>query len=109
MLGDAVEDIAHRDLHAAGGNLGTEDRGAIGLGEDRLGHVLADLARVDVPGGDDADVAGLIAAQIPVHQADRIVRALAIMGKALNERAGAIANADDGDFDGIHGLRNPRD
>ena len=77
-----------------------EDGGAIGLREDRSGDVLADLAAVDVPGGDELDVLGPVAAEVPVHQPDLVVgAAILIMGEALHERARAIADADDGDVD----------
>ena len=49
--------------------------GVVGLGADRLGHVAADLAGVDVEGGGDLDVADVIAAELDVHQpGDRLVR-----------------------------------
>ncbi len=109
VLGDAVEDAAHLDGGAGRLDALAEHRGAIRLGEDRIGDVLADLARIDVPGSDDMDVAGAIAAEIPMHQADRVVRAVAIMRKPLDERAGAVANADDRDVDALHWSSGPLD
>jgi hypothetical protein len=75
MVGDAVQHRAHLHHRAGRRDGGGEHRGAIGLGEDRLGDVLADLARIHVPGGDDLDVGGFIAADFPVHQAGRVVGA----------------------------------
>ncbi|PAV69713.1 hypothetical protein WR25_08442 [Diploscapter pachys] len=85
MVGDAIEHGAHLHDRAGRGDVGGEDRGAIGLGEDRLGDVLAHLARIDIPGGDDLDVRRLIAADFPVHQADRVVRAFAIIFESLDQ------------------------
>jgi hypothetical protein len=77
-----------------------EHRRAIGLLEDRAGDVPADLAAVNVPGGDDPDVLGPVAAQVPVHQPDLVVgSAILVVGEPLHQRAGAIADSDDGDVD----------
>ena len=102
VIGDAVELAAHSDDCAARGNVIAEHLGAVRLGEDRLGYVLADLAPVNVPGGDNVDVARAVPADIPVHQPDRVVRAVAIIRQALDEGAGAVPDANDRDVDVRH-------
>jgi hypothetical protein len=78
---------------------------AIGLGEDRRADIAADLAAVHVPGGNDAQVLGPVAAQVPVHQSDLLVgAAILVMGDALHERTRTIADTDDADVDGV-GIR----
>ena len=102
MVGDAVQLLAHLHDRAGVAHVRCEHRGAVRLGEDRLRHVLADLATIDVPGRDDLDVARLVAAHVEMHQADLVVSPLAIMLETLHERAGAVADADDGDADRTH-------
>ena len=78
---------------------GGEALGVVGRGEDGLGDVAADLGGVDVEGRGDLDVADMVAAELDVHQArDRLVAAgVAVVGEALHEGGGAIADADDPD------------
>src|SRR6185437_9530254 len=102
VIGDSVELSAHSDGRAAFRNLFAKDFGAVRLGEDRLGDVLADLALIDVPCGDDLNVAGPIAADVRVHEPDRLVRSVSIISEALDERAGAVPDADYGDVDVPH-------
>src|SRR3546814_20606618 len=65
-------------------------------GENRLGHVLADLAPVDVPRRDDIDIARPVSGHIPVDEADSFVcPAIGIVRDALNERTGTVADTDD--------------
>jgi hypothetical protein len=63
---------------------------------------MADFACVDVEGGDEFDVADVVAAQVDVHEAgdEFICRRIAIFVDALNERGRAVADADDGDANG---------
>ena len=80
-----------------------EHVGVVGLGVDRLGEVLADLVLVDVERGHELDVADVVAAQVDVHQArhELIVHGVLVVVAALDEGAGAVADADDGDADGL--------
>ena len=50
-----------------GGDLGELDR-VVRVRPDRLGELDADLALDDVEGGDDLDVADVVAAEVDVHQ-----------------------------------------
>src|SRR5690606_2740583 len=71
-------------------------RGAVGLGENRIGNVEPDLAAIDVPTGDKSNVLRAITTQVPVQQADLFVRAaILIMRDALNQRTDAIADTND--------------
>ena len=69
-MADAVEDRAALHLDPRGARLG-ETHGIVGLGEDRLADVPADLAGLDVEGRGDLDVADMVAAEIDVHDAGR--------------------------------------
>ena len=71
------------------------------LGEDRLRQVLADLVLVDVERGHELDVADVVAAEVDVHQArDEVaILGVGVVVAALDEAAGAVADADDGDAD----------
>ena len=68
---------------------------------DRLGEVLADLLDVDVEGGDELDVADVVAAEIDVHQAGHLLGGVGVLVvlDALDEGVGAVADADDRDAD----------
>jgi hypothetical protein len=91
--------------HAERGHVADLD-GVVLAGDDRGGEVLADLLRVDVEGGDELDVGDVVGAEADVHQPGhgrRLVR-VAVVVHALHQRGGAVADADDGDLDGSHGL-----
>ena len=78
-----------------------EDVRVVRLRVDRLAEVLADLVLVDVEGGDELDVADVVAAEVDVHQARDevvVVRVLVVVA-TLDEAARAVADADDGDAD----------
>ena len=66
--------------------------------EDGLAEVEADLGGVDVEGGDELDVADVVAAEHHVHEAgDGLGRVgVAVVLEALHQRAGAVADAGDG-------------
>src|SRR5450755_1284996 len=66
-------------------------------GEDRVREVLADLLDVNVERGGELDVADVVAAEVDVHESgDRLARiGAAVVVHALDERAGAVADADD--------------
>jgi hypothetical protein len=82
--------------------------GVVGRGDDRLGQVAAHLAGVDVERGGELDVADVVAAQVHVHQAGRrrVGRRLGVVGQALDEGRGAVADPDQRDtkFLASHGV-----
>ena len=100
---EPVERAAARDAHAERRHVAEPDR-VVRLGEDRLGHVLADLVRVDVERRDHLDVADVVSAELDVHQARHAVRGVGVLvvRQALDERRRAVAHADDRDTDGAH-------
>ena len=100
VLAEAVVGHAAFDGHAEVGDVG-ELHGVVGIGEDGLGEIEADLARVDVEGGDEVEIGDGIAAEDGVHDAGDLVAVLGVLivGDALDERGGAVADADDGDVD----------
>ena len=111
MRRDAVELGPHLDDDVRDRERTLEDAGVVRLGEDRLFQRPADLAPVDVEGGDELDVARAIAADRLAHHAvERRVAAAAVIFHALHQRAGAIADAGDGDLDVLlHiGWRSPK-
>ena len=65
--------------------------------------VLADLARRDVERGGELDIADVIAAEVDVHEpGDEFVRrGVLVVLDALDERVGAVADADDRDADTV--------
>ena len=70
------------------------------LGEDRLLEGPADLALIDVERRDELDIAGPVAADHLVHHAiERRVATAPVVLDTLHQRAGAIADARDGDLD----------
>ena len=100
VLAEAVVGHAPVDLDIQLRHL-LEHVGVVGLGVDRLGEVLADLVLVDVERGHELDVADVVAAQVDVHQArhELIVRGVLVVVAALDQAAGAVADAHDGDAD----------
>ncbi len=102
---DPVVDRCHLHGDARLGELSLEDGGVVGLGEDGLFDRLADFALVDVEGGDDLDVLKAVAADVIVHESRRVLGRMLIELEALDERARAVADADDGQFHLFHGER----
>ena len=82
------------------GHVGELDRVVLAR-PDRLGEVFADLLGVDVEGGDELDVADVVAAEVDVHQARNFVGRVGVLVvlDALDEGVGAVADADDRDAD----------
>ena len=78
---------------------GREPDGVVLAGEDGLAEVEADLGGVDVEGGDELDVADVVATEADVHEAgDGVGRVgVAVVLDALDEGAGTVADACDGD------------
>ena len=100
VLAEPVVGHAPLDLDAQLGHLGELDRVVLPR-PDRLGEVLADLLGVDVEGGDELDVADVVAAELDVHQARDFVRGVGVLVvlDALDEGVGAVADADYRDAD----------
>jgi hypothetical protein len=76
----------------------------VAAGVAGLGHVDADLGRVHVERRHHLDVAHVVPAQLDVHEAgDRVGGiGIAVVLDALHQRAGAVADAGDGEADGAH-------
>ena len=100
VLAEAVVGHPALDLDAHVLDL-LEDVGVVRLRVDRLGQVLADLVLVDVEGGHELDVADVIAAEVDVHQPrdEVVLLGVLVVVAALDEAAGAVPDADDGDPD----------
>ena len=98
VLADAVVRHAARDVDAGLRHVGELDR-VVRERPDRVGEILADLALDDVEGGGELDVRDVVAAEVDVHQAgDELVRLrVLVVLDALQERVGAVADADDRD------------
>ena len=81
-----------------------EFHGVVGLGEDGLGEVGADLVDVDVEGGDDVDVGDGVVAERGVHDAGDIVAGLGVLVEVqpLHERRRAVPHPDDRYVDLAH-------
>ena len=104
VLAEAVVGHAALDGDVRGGDVGELHR-VVGLDEDGLGEVLADLVGVDVEGGDEVEVVDVVVAQEGVHDAGDFLAlgGVAVEVDALHERGGAVADPDDGDVDLAHG------
>ena len=105
---EAVErsSAAHGDAESAA-RPGEPDR-VVRLGEDRLGDVGADLLRVDVERGHHLDVADVVPAELDVHKTRDLLRRVGVLVvlQALDERRGAVADADDRDTNLVHEMRS---
>jgi hypothetical protein len=73
-------------------------------GVDGLGQVLADLLVIDVEGCDELHVAHVVRPELHVHEAGhrRSRVGVAVVLHALHQRAGTVADADDGDAHRSH-------
>ena len=98
VLAEPVMRHAAVHRHAQMRDVGELDRVVL-AGPDRLRQVLADLLLVDVERGDELDVAHVVAAEIDVHEArdDVVLARVAVVLDALDQRAGAVPDSDDGD------------
>ena len=96
----AIELGTHLDDDVRHGQRALEDPRVVRLGENRLFQRPADLAAIDIERGDELDVAGAVAADRLAHHAvQRRIAAAAVIFHALHQRAGAISDTGDGDFD----------
>ena len=70
--------------------------------EHRLAGVDAHLVGIDVEGGDELDVADVVAAELDVHQTGHPLGRVRVLVEldALQQRARAVADAGDGQSDG---------
>ena len=99
-LADPVVGHAAVDGDARLRHVGEVDR-VVRVRPHRVGEVLADLVRGHVERGRELDVADVVAAQVHVHQAghELVVRRVLVVLHALEQRVGAVADADDRDAD----------
>ena len=70
VAGYTIQDVAHRHRHTVASEIAVDDLGVVGGSENGFVQSPADLAGIDVDGGDDLDVARLIAAQDRMGQPD---------------------------------------
>ena len=100
VLADAVVRHAARDLDAGLRHVGELDR-VVRVRPHRVGEVLADLALDDVERRRELDVADVVAAEVDVHEAgdELVVVGVLVVLAALEQRVGAVADADDRDAD----------
>ncbi len=98
VLADPVVGHPARDLDPGLRHVGELDR-VVRVRPHRLGQVLADLALDDVERGRELDVADVVAAEVHVHQArdELVVGRVLVVLDALEQRVGAVADADDRD------------
>ena len=98
VLAEAVVRHAAMHRHPEVRHVGELDRVVL-TRPDGLRQILADLLLVDVERRDELDVADVVAAEVDVHQAgdDVVPGSIAVVVHALDERAGAVADADDRD------------
>src|SRR3546814_7527923 len=62
-------------------------------GENRLRHIAADLAPVDIPGRYSLYIGQTVAPHLPMAETSEIVRSVCIIMDALHPRTGAITDA----------------
>src|SRR5436190_1080557 len=98
VLAEAVMGHPTVNLDAEVRHVGELDRVVL-TRPHRLREILADLLGIDVERGDELDVANVVSGEVDVHQPRHPLRrvGVAVVGDALDERVGAVADADDGD------------
>src|SRR3546814_16433446 len=62
--------------------------GAIGWGENRLRHIAADLALVDIPGRYNLYIGRTVAPHLPMTETSEIVRSVCIIMRSEERRVG---------------------
>ena len=95
----AIHHAAHLHDRASELDFLAEGLCAIGRGENRFADVQTDFTTVDVKRSDNLDITRPVKTDLPVHQPDgRGVGGGAVVKiDSLDKRAGAVANADNGD------------
>src|SRR3546814_14752973 len=73
--------------------------GAIGWGENRLRHIAADLAPVDIPGRYNLYIGRTVAPHLPMAETSEIVHSVCIILDALHQPPGAITVAQQASWD----------
>ena len=98
VLADAVVRHPARDRDTGLLHVGELDR-VVRVRPHRVGEVDSDLPLDDVERGDELDVRDVVPAEVDVHEArDRVGRVgVLVVLDALDERVGAVADADDRD------------
>ena len=105
VLAEAVEGVAA--LHGDAGRRHVADLDRVVLaGADGVGEVVADLLGVDVERGDELHVTDVVRAELHVHQAGHPALRVGVLVvlDALDQRRGAVADADDGHAYRTHGV-----
>src|SRR3990170_508615 len=100
VLPEAVMGHPALDLDAHVRDLLKDER-VVRLHIDRLRDVLADLVLVDIERRHELDVLDVVTAELDMHQARDEVAGLGVLVvvAALDQAAGAVTDADDGDAD----------
>jgi len=106
VIGKSIQYPTHPHDDTRAGKIGTENRCAVGSRKNGLMHIDTDFAPVGIESDNDFDIAGLVSADLPMHQAGGVLWVLsAVVVNPLYQGAGAIADSDNGYFDLIHLLR----
>ena len=58
------------------GEVGTENGRTVWIGKNGLVHINTDFAPVDIEGRNDLDIARFVPANLPMHEANGILREL---------------------------------
>ena len=107
LLDDLREVLAEPVVGHAAGDLDAglldvcELDGVVRLRPDRLREIHPHLALDDVEGGGELDVADVVAAEVDVHEPrhELLWIGVLVVLDALQQRVGAVPDADDGDAD----------
>ena len=109
MFGNAVEHRSHAHDHVTRGNVSLKNLGAVRLGKNRLVHIHADFAGIDIESGNHLDVTRQVAADLGVHQTGNpsATTLWGVIMNSLDKRAGAVSYPCNRDSDATlrcHGL-----
>ena len=100
----SIEHAAHSYDRAGLSNFFAKDLGTIRRRENRLADIDPYLAAIDIERGDDFDVVRPIGPDLLMHQADArpVAGRAAIESDSLDQRARAVADPDDRDWNFTH-------